>query len=86
MGHIKRDCTLLVARDSGFGYGLVVPQNSQHGMALLYGGVTLQARPSVNKASGAASSSQSRPIAQPDRLRTQARVFAMTQHEARASL
>ncbi|XP_043805308.1 uncharacterized protein LOC110608243 [Manihot esculenta] len=84
-GHFKKDCPLLIARDSGSQQGSVTPQNLRYGMTPSQGVPTAQVGPSTSKASGATSSSQSRPTMQPGRPRTQARVFAMTQQEARAS-
>ncbi|KAG8637945.1 hypothetical protein MANES_15G176252v8 [Manihot esculenta] len=77
-GHFKKDCPLLIARDSGSQQGSVAPQNLKYGMTPLQGVPTAQVGSSASKASGATSSSQSRLIIQPGRPCTQARVFAMT--------
>ncbi|KAG8651668.1 hypothetical protein MANES_06G011625v8 [Manihot esculenta] len=84
-GHFKKDCPLLIAKDSGSQQGSVASQNLKYGMTPSQGVPTAQVGPSTSKASGATSSSQPRPMMQPGRPRTQARVFAMTQQEARAS-
>ncbi|XP_043813425.1 uncharacterized protein LOC122721247 [Manihot esculenta] len=83
--HFKKDCPLLIARDSGSQQGSVAPQNLKYGMTPSQGVPTAQVGPSTSRASGATSSSQPRPMMQPGRPRTQARVFAMTQQEAQAS-
>ncbi|KAG8644804.1 hypothetical protein MANES_10G004214v8 [Manihot esculenta] len=84
-GHFKRDCPLLIARDSGSQQGSVAPQNLRYGVTPSQGVPTAQVGPGTSRASGTTSSSQPRPMMQPGRPRTQARVFAMTQQEARAS-
>ncbi|XP_043815352.1 uncharacterized protein LOC122724452 [Manihot esculenta] len=84
-GYFKRDCPLLIARDSGSQQGSVAPQNLRYGVTPSQGVPTAQVGPGTSRASGATSSSQSRPTMQPGRPRTQARVFAVTQQEARAS-
>ncbi|XP_043805245.1 uncharacterized protein LOC122721475 [Manihot esculenta] len=84
-GHFKKDCPLLIARDSGSQQGSVAPQNLKYGMTPSQGVPMARVGPSTSRASGATSSSQPRPMMQPGRPRTQARVFAMTQQEARAS-
>ncbi|KAF2294415.1 hypothetical protein GH714_011131 [Hevea brasiliensis] len=78
-GHLKRNCPLLIAKNSVFGQGSIAPGSVQIGTTPPRGRSTTDTGSSMSKASGATSTVQSRPVTQFGRPRTQARVFAMTQ-------